>query len=107
MASIHITPITPVPVSVTETRVVRADNRPIPVEQAVDVSPETRKLPEAPMDDRLSDIRPVIERLDGAKDLAETLEAEEPDQDDRSMQANEAYKTLRGEDADTTSVGRA
>lgn len=107
MASIHITPITPVPVAVTETRTVRADNRPIPAEQAVDASPETRKMPEAPMDDRLSDIRPVIERLDGAKDLAETLDVEEPDQDDRSMQANEAYKTLRADDADNTPVGRA
>lgn len=107
MASIHIMPITSVPVTVTETRTVRTDNRKIPVEQAVDVTPETRKLPDAPMDEALSDIRPVIERLDGAKDIAETLDVEEPDQDDRAMQANEAYKTLRADDVDNTPVGRA
>lgn len=107
MASIHIMPITPVFASVTETRTVRADNRPIPVEQAVDASPETRKLPDALMDDSLSNIRPVIERLDGEKDLAETLDVEAPDQDDRAMQANEAYKTLRVDEGEKTPVGRA
>lgn len=107
MASIHITPITPTPVVITETRTVRTDARDIPVEQAVDMSPETRKLPDAPLDKTLSDIRPIIERLDGTKDVAETLEAEEPDQDDRSMQANEAYKTLREPEGDKVAVGTA
>jgi len=125
MASIQAIPITPTPVAVTETRSVRADNRPVPVEHVVDMSPESRKLPDtpaqtgelaksasgtskdAPMESALSDIRPVIERLDGAKDVAETLEAEEPDQEDRSMQANEAYKTLRETDGEKTSVGTA
>jgi len=109
MASIQTLPIspTPVPPSVTEAHVVRTDNRNVPVEQVVDASPETRKLPDAPMDKALSDIRPIIERLDGTKDVAETLEAEEPDQDDRAMQANEAYQTLRNSDEDKTSVGTA
>ena len=107
MASIHMTPITPVPVAVTETRSVRSDNRQIPVEQAVDVLPKTRKLPDAPKDDILADIRPVIERLDGAKDDAETMAVEEPDQEDRVLQANEAYKTLRADDPERTPVGRA
>jgi hypothetical protein len=107
MASLHTIPITPAPVSVTETRTVRTDDRKIPVEQAVDMSPETRKLPEAPMDKALSDVRPIIERLDGTKDVAETLNIEEPDQDDRSMQANEAYQTLRQSDEENTPVGAA
>lgn len=125
MASIQAIPITPTPVAVSETRSVRADNRPVPVEQVVDMSPETRKLPDsqaqtgelakpsggtssdAPLESALSDIRPVIERLDGAKDVAETLEAEEPDQEDRSMQAKDAYNTLRETDDEKTSVGTA
>jgi hypothetical protein len=107
MASIHITPITSVPVAVTETRSVRSDNRQIPVEYAVDALPETRKLPDAPKDDILAYIRPVIERLDGQKDDVETVAVEEPDQEDRALQANEAYKTLRVEDPEKTPVGRA
>jgi hypothetical protein len=125
MASIQTIPITPTPVDVTETRSVRTDNRPVPVEQVVDMSPETRKLPDtpaqtgelaksangtsgdAPLESVLSNIRPVIERLDGIKDVTETLEAEEPDQDDRSMLANEAYKTLRQTDEEKNPVGTA
>ena len=109
MASIQTLPITPTPVlpSVTEARSVRTDNLNVPVEQVVDSSPEPRKLPDAPMDKHLSDVRPIIERLDGTKDVAETLEAEEPDQDDRAMQADEAYKTLRESDEDRTAVGTA
>lgn len=107
MVPIQTIPITPSPVAVTETRAVRTDDRQIPVEQAVDMSPETRKLPDAPLDKALSDVRPIIERLDGTKDVAETLDIEESDQDDRSMQANEAYQTLRQPDEETTSVGIA
>lgn len=125
MASIHTIPITPSPVSVTETRRVRTDDRLVPVELSVDSTPEVRKLSDtpadtyhvstipnqaetdAPIEKVLSDIRPVIEHLDGTKDVAETLEAEEPDQEDRSMQANEAYKTLRQPDEEKTPVGTA
>ncbi|GHB00623.1 hypothetical protein GCM10009069_24360 [Algimonas arctica] len=107
MASLHTIPITPTPASVTQARAVRTDDRQIPVEQAVDMAPETRKLPDAPIDKALSDIRPVIERLDGAKDVAETLEVEVRDQDDRAMQANDAYQTLRQPDEEKTSVGTA
>jgi hypothetical protein len=45
--------------------------------------------------------------LDGIKDVTETLEAEEPDQDDRSMLANEAYKTLSQTDEEKNPVGTA
>lgn len=107
MLTTQAIPITPSPVAVTETRAVRTDDRQIPVEQAVDMSPETRKLPDAPMDKTLSDIRPIIERLDGTKDVAETLKIEEPDQDDRSIQANEAYQTLRQLDEEKIPVGVA
>jgi hypothetical protein len=100
-------PITSVPVVITETRSVRSDNRQIPVEYAVDALPKTRKLPDAPKDDILAKIRPVIERLDGEKDEAEPGVVEEPDQEDRSLQANEAYKTLRVEDPEKPPVGRA
>lgn len=119
MASIQTIPITQTPVAVTEARKVRTDDRPIAVEQSVDVSPESRKLPEAlvastdtpssvskdaPLEQALSDVRPVIERLDGTKDVAETLETEEPDQEDRALQANEAYQTLRQPDEEKTPV---
>lgn len=123
MASIGTIAITPTPVAITEARKVRTDDQAIPVEQAVDVSPESRKLPDtvpapsqdkvaaksdAPLEKALSDVRPVIERLDGTKDIAEnldeTLEAEEPDDDDRALQARGAYETLRQPDTDKTSV---
>lgn len=125
MASIHTIPITPSPVSVTETRRVRTDDRQVPVELSVDITPEARKLSDTPAetihvstlsdeglteakaDKVLSDVRPVIENLDGTKDIAESLEAEVPDQEDRSMQANEAYKTLRQPDEEKTPVGTA
>lgn len=120
MASIPVIPATPVPVFITETRKVRADNRPVAVEQSVDASPETRKSAQAPiapassssktpvqapMDQALSDVRPVIEKLDGEKDDAQVLETEEPDNEDRALQANEAYGALRKPEADLTPVG--
>lgn len=120
MASIPVIPATPTPVFVTETRKVRADNRPVAVEKSVDVSAETRKpvqaplaqstsrsdeVSDAPVDEALSDIRPVIEKLDGEKDASKVLGVEEPDDEGRALQASEAYGALRKPDADLTTVG--
>ncbi|MEL6687448.1 MAG: hypothetical protein AAFP97_07485 [Pseudomonadota bacterium] len=120
MASIPVIPAAVTPVSVTETRKVRADNRTVAVEKSVDVSHEPRKpaqapinpsnlssneTVEAPIDEPLSDVRPVIERLDGEKDASKVLETEEADQQERALQASEAYSALRKPDADLTPVG--
>lgn len=120
VASHALPPITPTPVFTTETRRVREDNRAVPVEQSVDNVPDARKLPDPlvksgntdpimpkndPMDEVRPDVRPVIERLDGTKDIAAALEAEEPDAADTSLQANGAYQTLRQPDEEPTPVG--
>lgn len=120
MASIPVVPATPTPVFVTETRKVRADNRPVAVERSVDVTHEPRKpiqapitpakssseeVNEAPIDETLSDVRPVIEKLDGEKDISKVLGTEEPVEDDRVLQASEAYSALRKPDSDLTPVG--
>lgn len=120
MASVNIMPATPTPVFATEARRVRADDRSIETDPSVDVSPETRELPETyaaaveqagadgesdPLEDIRPDVRPVIEHLDGAKDATEGLEQEEPDQAEISLQANEAYQTLRQPDDELTPVG--
>ncbi|WP_298915827.1 hypothetical protein [uncultured Algimonas sp.] len=60
---------------------------------------------DTPLDAALSQVRPVIERLDGAKDVPDALEAEEPDEKDRALQASEAYRTLREPDMALTPVG--
>jgi hypothetical protein len=120
MASIPVIPATPTPVFVTEVRKERTDDRPLEVERTVDISPETKKMsdgpvaapltkPElgdqSPIEETLSDVRPVIERLDGQRDISAALETNEPDQDDRSLQASEAYQALREPEADLTPVG--
>ena len=120
MTSIPVVPAAVTPVSVTETRKVRADNRPVAVEQSVDVSHEPRKpaqapikpsnlssnaAVEAPIDETLSDVRPVIEKLDGEKDVSKVLGTEEADQQERALQASEAYGALRKSDTDLTPVG--
>ena len=120
MASIPVIPATPTPVFVTESRKVRADDRPVAVEKTVDVSHEPRKAveapvtpptsstkkdPQAPLDDALSEVRPVIEKLDGQKDVSEVMSQEEADDDGRALQASEAYGALRKPDEDLTPVG--
>lgn len=120
MASVPVIPATPTPVFITENRKVRADDRPIAVEKTVDVSHEPRKPVEAPitppslsaepeidapLDDALSQIRPVIEKLDGEKDVSKVLGAEEADEGGRALQASEAYGALRKPDAELTPVG--
>ncbi|GLQ21505.1 hypothetical protein ACFFUB_10250 [Algimonas porphyrae] len=127
MASYALPSATPTPVFTTESRNVRTDDTKVPVEQAVDASPESRKIPDpitqpalfnpiapdaAPKkevtSDVLSDVRPVIETLDGTKDIVGTLESEEPDQADNRLQASGAYQALRQPDeASRTPVGTA
>lgn len=125
MASIRKITNTPTLVSITKTRRIRADNLPISVAQSIDTLPERRQpsdrpapedqtpdgfedaLTEASIETVLSASRPIIDRLDDQQNVAETLKPEQPDHQDRSMQANEAYRTLRQPDAEKTPVGRA
>ncbi|MEM9600730.1 MAG: hypothetical protein AAF926_06880 [Pseudomonadota bacterium] len=127
MASFVVPPATPTPVFTTESRNVRTDDAKVPVEQAVDASPESRPIPDpvtkpalfspitpdaSPKEDvvpeALSDVRPVIETLDGTKDIAGTLQTEEPDNADTKLQASGAYQALRQPDEATrTPVGTA
>lgn len=120
MASIGKVTNTQTLFSITKTRRAGADNIPISVAQSIDTSPERREssdgsdstdetfediLTEVPTETVLPDMRTVIDRCDVAKDVAETLKAEGPDQEDRSLQANEAYQTLRQPDQEKTAVG--
>ncbi|MGB3456250.1 MAG: hypothetical protein WBG08_09320 [Litorimonas sp.] len=120
MASIPVVPATPTPVFVTETRKVRADDRSVSVERSIDISPESRPVPDnpaplaidmampdpdTPLEETLSDVRPVIERLDGTQDTGEVLGNEEPDEDSRALEASEAYQALRKPDEALTPVG--
>jgi hypothetical protein len=116
---------TPTLVSITKTRRTRADNLPISVTQSIDTPDERRDqsgeedhtahpstefdeiLIEEPVDTVLSDVPTMIERRDRTQDVVAVLAAEEPDQEGRSMQANEAYQTLRQPDEEKTSVGTA
>lgn len=125
MASIRKITNTPTLVSITKTRRIRADNLPISVAQSIDKLPDRRQpsdrsapadqtldgfedpLTEASIETVLPASRPTIDRLDDQQDVTETLKPEQPDHQDRSMQANEAYKTLRQPDAENTPVETA
>lgn len=118
MASISKTH-TPTLASITKTRRTRADNLPISVAQSIDEPPERRDqsdgadqtnrppnaFDETLVETVLSDIRPMIDHPNRTKDVVEALETEEPDQEDRSLQANEAYQTLRQPDEEKIPVG--
>lgn len=58
--------------------------------------------PDAPIDTLLSDVRPVIERLDGARDIAKVLGPEPTIPEDRALQADAAYKDAQGVTTDTS-----
>lgn len=120
MASVNIIPATPRRALTSKARRVRADERSIETDPSVDVCAEARKLPEtyAATVERDStnseadthetlrpDVRPLIGHPDGASDMTGSLEQEEPDQADVSLQANEAYQALRQSDEEPTTVG--
>ena len=125
MASIATAPVTPVPVFATESRTNRADDAQLPVDKTVDVTPESKRVPEKlvkseslqpqpagasdlaerPVDLIRPNVRPVIEKLDGVQDIVEMASDEDTERADIQLQASEAYHALRKPDDNLTPVG--